>query len=251
MKVLFFLSIFRNNYYTCERDENLPNCKLDGIGGYIVKNWLHAILMISIILVGGCQVNNEDQTKKPSEMNPEELPDVRAFEDEFTRGFLQSTEETRPGYYPFLSRTRKYEMDFPAGGIVGQRGYSREKDRFESFIIGVAQNEIESSIDIKYMPDNQGEEIVALDMLTASFGRDLDFEKSELEGRNIYFSPFTLENGDFGYAAYIQNTINTGGLYIFYLSGCTTEEKCSEVKEEEQSAIMNWLNTIEFTNERE
>ena len=52
-------------------------------------------------------MNNGDQDIKLSEMNPEDLPDVRAFEDEFTRGILQSTEETRSGYYPFFIRDEK------------------------------------------------------------------------------------------------------------------------------------------------
>ncbi|WP_249870812.1 hypothetical protein [Oceanobacillus saliphilus] len=197
-------------------------------------------------------MDNVDQTKKPSEMSPDELPGVRAFEDEFTRGFLQSTEETRPGYYPFLSGTGKYEMDFPAGGVVGDKGYSKEGERFESFIIGVDKSLIESSIDMKYMPDKQGYENVVLDMLSTSMDKDLEFEKAELADRELYFAPFKLENGDFGYVAFIQNTVDIGGIHIFYLSGCTTEEEnCSEIIEEEESTIMNWLKTIEFINESE
>ena len=197
-------------------------------------------------------MNNEDQTKKPSEMNPDELPDGRAFEDEFTRGFLESTEETRPGYYPFLSGTGKYEMDFPSGGVVGNRGYSKEDERFESFAIGVGKTHIESSIDIKYMPDKKGNEIVVLNMLSTSFGKDLDFEKTELKGRDLYFAPFTIENGDFGYVAYIQNTVDIGGVQIFHLSGCTAKEKsCSDVIEDENLNTINWLKTIEFINESE
>lgn len=217
----------------------------------MVKNLVGMIFIVSVILLGGCQVNSENHhTKIPSVVKPEELPDVRAFEDEFTRKFLQSTEETRLGFYPFLSGTGKFKMDFPAEGVVAERGYSKEGDWFETFLIGVAQMEIESSIDIKYMPDNQGEETVALDMITASFGKDLDFDRTELEGRNVYAAPFTLENSNFGYAAYIQNTMSEGGIYIFYLSSCMIEEKkCSVIMEEESLAIRDWLNTIEFINE--
>lgn len=217
-----------------------------------MKKWLQVILMTSIILVGGCQVNNEDQTKNPSELNPEELPDVRAFKDEFTRGFLQSTEETRPGYYPFLSGTGMYEMDFPAGGIVGERGYSIEEKRFESFRIGIEGTEFDSSIILRYMATKKENEKVSLDMLQKSIGNEISFEKIELKGRNVYFAPRELENGDFGYAAYVQNTEDEGGLYIDYLSSCSTEEaRCSEQKDDENTIIMDWLKTIEFINESE
>lgn len=54
----------------------------------MVKNWISMIFIISIILLSGCQVNSEGQLSKSSEMAPDELPDVRAFEDEFTREFF-------------------------------------------------------------------------------------------------------------------------------------------------------------------
>ncbi|MEI3598509.1 hypothetical protein [Oceanobacillus sp. MO10714A] len=197
-------------------------------------------------------MTNEEQTKKPSEMNSDELPDGAAFEDEFTRGFLQSTEETRPGYYPFLSGTGKYEMDFPIGGIIGEIGYSKENERFESFIIGVDHSDFESSIDFKYMPDEKGNEQLILETLSTSIDKKLDFENLELEGRTLYFAPFKLENDDFGYVAYIQNATDTGGIHIFYQSDCIAEEaKCSRLREEENSNIIDWLKTIEFINESE
>lgn len=219
----------------------------------MVKNWLHVIFMTSIILVGGCQVNSEDpQTNKPSEMKTEELPDVRAFEDEFTREFLQSAEETRPGYYPFLSGTGKYEMDFPAGGIIGERGYSKDEKRFESFIIGIEGAEFESSIVLRYMLNKKENEKVSLDMLQKSIGKEISFEKIELKGRNVFFTPQELENGDFGYAAYVQNTEDPGGIYIDYLSSCIVEKtKCSNQKDAERTLIIDWLKTIEFIDESE
>ena len=74
-----------------------------------------ALILILFILLVGCQ-----KELKPSEMNHNDLPDERAFQDEFTRDFLQSIDETRPGYYPFLSRTGKYNMDFPASGVISK-----------------------------------------------------------------------------------------------------------------------------------
>ena len=42
------------------------------------------------------QINNDFKTTDPEKVDPEDLPKVKAFEDEFTRGYLQSTEETGP-----------------------------------------------------------------------------------------------------------------------------------------------------------
>ena len=93
-----------------------------------MKPGARLILIFLMILLGGCQIGKE---VKPSEMHPNDLPDERAFEDEFTRDFIQSVDETRPGYYPFLSKTGKYKMDFPAGGDIIKRAYSINNDSYE------------------------------------------------------------------------------------------------------------------------
>src|SRR5699024_1268974 len=85
--------------------------------------------IVLIILLGGCQMDKDETSTNPSEIDKENLPDVHAFEDEFTRKFLQSTEETEEGFYPFLSKTKKYKMDFPGGGVIDDRAFSiNEKD---------------------------------------------------------------------------------------------------------------------------
>ncbi|GGK08427.1 hypothetical protein GCM10007063_33550 [Lentibacillus kapialis] len=47
-----------------------------------MKYFISILLILSIVTLGGCGMG-QDQSKKPSEMNPEDLPDVRAFNDEF------------------------------------------------------------------------------------------------------------------------------------------------------------------------
>src|SRR5699024_3922117 len=93
------------------------------------------ILIFLMILLGGCQIGKE---VKPSELHPNDLPDERAFQDEFTREFLQSVEETRPGYYAFLSKTGKYEMDFPAGGIISKPAYEIRNRSFEYLDVNIS-----------------------------------------------------------------------------------------------------------------
>ncbi|MGX4668464.1 hypothetical protein JNUCC74_04520 [Cerasibacillus sp. JNUCC 74] len=188
------------------------------------------------------------ETRKPSEMNVEDLPDVRAFQDEFTRNFLQSTEETRSGYYPFLSGTGKYKMDFPAGGIIGEKSYALEKERFESYLIGVQKESVESSVDITYTAEKEGNETVILDMLRKSSNEELKFKKEELQDRELYIASLN-ENGEFGLASYIQNLSGVGGIQVFYVSKCSKEnENCSKDIEKENSLIIDWLKTIQFVN---
>src|SRR5690625_3030569 len=94
-------------------------------------------MVLIIILLGGCQVDKDETSTNPSEIAKEDLPDVHAFNDTFTRDFLQSTEETEEGFYPFLSKTKKYKMDFPAGGVIDNRMYSVKENVHEEVTISI------------------------------------------------------------------------------------------------------------------
>src|SRR5699024_9022676 len=95
------------------------------------------LIMVLITLLGGCQADKDETITNPSEIDKEDLPDVHAFEYEFTRKFLQSTEETEEGFYSFLSKTKKYKMDFPGGGVIDDRMYSVTKNVHEEVTISI------------------------------------------------------------------------------------------------------------------
>src|SRR5699024_9847094 len=102
--------------------------------------------MVLIILLGGCQADKDETSTNPTEIDKGDLPDVHAFEDEFTRDFLQSTEETRDGYYHFVSGTGKYKMDFPSSGVIGDRSYIKKKNEYEEFPIHIKRGQGSRSI---------------------------------------------------------------------------------------------------------
>ncbi|MBD1221844.1 hypothetical protein [Virgibacillus halodenitrificans] len=214
-----------------------------------MKYWLAMLVLFLAVLLGGCQEDKE-QRGKPAKMNVEDLPDVRAFQDEFTREFLQSTEETREGYYLFMSGTGAYKMDFPAGGIVGEKGYALEGERFESFRIGVKEKQIASSINFKYKNEKRNNVEVNLDMLKTSMNKSLQFEKLSLKGKDIYLARFENESGSYGMVGYIQNKLSTGGVSAIYTSECTERPKsCEDINEINNNKMINWLKSIEFVKE--
>src|SRR5699024_5410965 len=94
-------------------------------------------MILIIILLGGCQVDKDETSTNPGEIDKEALPDVHAFVDEFTRDFLQSTEETEEGLYPFLSKTKRYKMDFPGGGVIDDRAFSINEKDYEEVPISI------------------------------------------------------------------------------------------------------------------
>ncbi|WP_085992903.1 hypothetical protein [Oceanobacillus senegalensis] len=187
-------------------------------------------------------------TTYPAEMNPEDLPDVKAFQDEFTREFLQSTEETRPGYYPFLSGKGAYTMDFPANGLMDERSYSNSQG-FEGYLVGVEVEENKGYLlDMNYISYTKlGNEERNLEQLEERSGQELDFEKIELDGRTLYIAQLDYEYESTGYAGYLQNLSDSGGIQIFYTQDCSGGDKvCQEKMQQERESVVAWIKSIQF-----
>lgn len=211
----------------------------------------YIILIISIALVGGCQVNGEDMTtKNPSEMNPDKLPDVSAFNDEFTRGFLQSIEERKSGYYPFLSGTGKYEMDFPEGGTIDPYGYAIKETDYEGLFIGVDEGEFHSAIRLNYFSyDEKGQEDMKLDWINGRVNQELEYESFTSENSTLYLSYFETEMY-YGYAGFLQNEVENGGIEIIYQSECVAgKEKCETTIPESINVMREQIESIRFITE--
>lgn len=72
----------------------------------------------------------------------------------------------------------------------------------------------------------------------------LDFEKVTQDGSEGYYARFTYHDL-FGYSAYIQNTNESGGIFIKYSIQCQQSTKaCSDQSKED--ALINWLKSIKF-----
>jgi hypothetical protein len=119
----------------------------------------------------------------------------KAFQDEFTRSFLQSVDETSPGYYPFLSGTGAYEMEFPAQGIIGKRGYSIRDNSYEQLAIGFGDDQtgINSTIQINYFAAMiSGSEEINMESVAARAGRDLEFEEIKTAEQTLFIAPYQI-----------------------------------------------------------
>src|SRR5699024_7155971 len=198
-----------------------------------MKHILRTILLTSVIVLGACQMDKSgtvDGEESPEKsMDTEALPDVRAFQDEFTRGFLQSREETRPGYYPFLSGTEAFKMDFPAEGKLGERSYNIKDKSFEVLLIDVGSEDSNfvHNITVNYYSHLEEElhKKGRLGQLQSSVGEELDFERIETDNHINYISKFESDNKvgsleNYGYAALVFNNKGLGGIKIVCESNC-------------------------------
>ena len=211
-----------------------------------MKLGITIMLIFFSVLLGGCQIGKE---VVPSEMHPSDLPDERAFQDEFTREFLQSVEETRPGYYPFLSKTGKYKMDFPADAVIGKQGYTLKESHFEALIGGI-EGKMFAGFTLFYHGENDLENIeIHLDWFQGRIGKKLEYEVFENDHLRMYYKHFQRGNFDKN-VAYVQNLQDSGSIEIIFTVECTTFNDCNESHVDRiQQDFLNWIKSIKFINE--
>ena len=210
------------------------------------------MILLVVIVLGGCQLGNSNKNQKPSEMDAEDLPDVEAFNDEFTRDFLQSVEETEEGFYPFLSGTGKYKMDFPAGGVIDDKMYTNRDNIHEDVPISI-EDDTGFGMSVLYFSDDNKKLLEDnLDAFKTRLGYEGEFEKLEKSNRTIYYA--NQEDDVFRtYAAYILNGKNSGAIEVIYNIDCQDEKEeiCEKNKESDKERALKWIESVEFINGEE
>ena len=210
------------------------------------------MILLVVIVLGGCQLGNSDKNQKPSEMDAEDLPDVEAFNDEFTRDFLQLVEETEEGFYPFLSGTGKYKMNFPAGGVIDDKMYTNRDNIHEDVPISI-EDDTGFGMSVLYFSDDNKKLLEDnLDAFKTRLGYEGEFEKLEKSNRTIYYA--NQEDDVFRtYAAYILNGKNSGAIEVIYNIDCQDEKEeiCEKNKESDKERALKWIESVEFINGEE
>ena len=210
------------------------------------------IALILIFILTGCALG---ESPLPSEMDPKDLPDGRAFEDEFTRSLLQSTEEVIPGYYPFLAKNGRWEMAFPENGLTGSQSYiSKQNTESIVFTDWKEVKDISATIDVKfYSYFKPGDVETKQRSLQSNIKLPLTFKEVDGEGQTYYISSFEKKLDEetdiekYGYAAYIQNENEAGGIFVIYSLYCHSD--CADTIKEELEEAYDWIKTIQFLDE--
>ncbi|WP_336883191.1 hypothetical protein [Priestia koreensis] len=213
------------------------------------------LLLVSTLLLGGCQAKSNAHgqgEQKPSEMKKEDLPKTRAFQDSFTRTFLTSTKEVKKGYYPFESKTKRYTMDFPTGGIVSDIDYQQKKNDFEFLLAGISyEDQSGGSLDLTYdsgiVNKNVKYELFAL---KAKASGTTEFKKMNIENKIVYWMPVNLSDGYYTYTGYIHPKGKNGGVEVIYSSKCQSENGiCKSFNvDTAQSRFMSIIRSVKFTD---
>ncbi|MBU8854098.1 hypothetical protein BGM24_19145 [Bacillus sp. FJAT-26377] len=147
---------------------------------------LPAIITGVAILIGGIWMINESR-----------YPNVPAFDDHFTRKFLNKDKKVGDGFYEFKSKTGQYTMWFPEGyRLLSENGdYARDNKDFEQWeAVPSSENKVyRGAIYVRMAKDNKRNH---QDYLESFFKDHLISEQPKLikTGKTeIYFSSAHFE----------------------------------------------------------
>jgi hypothetical protein len=217
-----------------------------------VKTKFLILILLTAFVLGGCSMSNGKGSASPSEMDPKDLPDVPAFQDEFTRDFLKSTEPVREGYYPLEGLSGKFTMDFPEDMYIGSKSYERSSDdSCESLNISHKDEsrDLFTNIRFRYYGFMSSEESIK-DGMSSKTDTELEFHpiSSDIEGQTTEIADY--DSGTYpGLAAVIWND-NNENIQVFSSFICgddISQEECTKLVEEEKEKMTEIYSSIKLT----
>ena len=218
---------------------------------------MRKILFICIsitILMAGCNLLSFE--KDISEMDPKDLPDVPAFQDDFTREFMASTEEVGDGYYVFQSKTGGFTMMYPGDAKMNPRYYEINNEYFESIRFGSDHEKITGdtySVRMMYYKGEKAKDHKRvqrhLDNLIDYNG---DYEKTEYQDKIIYYAtkkfiPQDTEGIDYDFFGVIKSKSSDQAISYLYTIYC--DKGCNYDEGRIEQHVKKLMNSIEFINE--
>ncbi|MHA6165807.1 lipoprotein YvcA [Bacillus mojavensis] len=234
-----------------------------------MKKIIYICFSLLLALTGGCSMNdneknsknNENKTEavKPKDMDPKDLPQVPAFQDERTREYMVSTKEEEPGYYLLESKLKGFRMLFPADGEyvpdMSSTGDNEETIVFDSFN---KKTNIQYDGQLDYHQDKSfaNDKDTMLDIVSGRNGYKGKYGERELSDKIVYSaqkkSVFDDVDGKNNYSyrffGYVKSTKKDylGIEYSFRFACYKDEEPCSFKEEEARQKVQKIIDSITF-----
>ncbi|MGM0949891.1 MAG: lipoprotein YvcA [Bacillota bacterium] len=229
------------------------------------------LISISLLfaLTGGCSINDYEKNStidnktgavKPKDTDPQDLPQVPAFQDEKTREYMVSTKEEEPGYYLLESKLKGFRMLFPADGeylpdYSTSNGKNSESIGFQSYN---EKSNILLDAQISYY--NKSSFInnleTMLHQISNENGYKGDFKKEKTDGKTVYTASkkSTFKNSDrknnysFGYFGYIKSSDEEClGIVYSFIVRCKKDDKpCALDEDQAKEKTDTLIHSITF-----
>ncbi|APH05001.1 hypothetical protein A9C19_09710 [Bacillus weihaiensis] len=203
-------------------------------------------LICTLIFAGGCSMKKE--------VDSMELPNTKAFQDEFTRSLLDSPKEVEEGYYLFKSDTGGYSMLWPKDAVTdGPPFYQRTKDSFEKIRFYERNEEKNYRYSFSTTYSTYGESAIesSLGILSDSVSYNGDYELIETEKTRIRFAKLEeplIHSTAYFFFGYITSKESEKGLEYIYTSQCLEKSlsNCNIDVEKEEKKALSYMKTVQF-----
>ncbi|WP_152658124.1 hypothetical protein [Oceanobacillus sp. CFH 90083] len=220
------------------------------------KLTIYSVLLLLLILgLGGCKdMGGEEKEENIMEMSVEELPDVTAFRDEFTREFMISTEPIKEGYYLFQSKTGGYTMMYPENARLDNLYYESPSDGYEAiqYTENVEEKEYEYVVRVTYNHGERANNLEELKVLMESrTNYNGEYETIDSEDKIINYATTDSVSRKGGRISYqflgiIQSPKNNQSLSYNYNIVTHTENNIDLDNIEEE--VLEMIESVEFRN---
>lgn len=212
-----------------------------------MKKIIYICFSLLLALTGGCSMNENDKNStndnkteavKPKDMDPKDLPQVPAFQDEKTREYMVSTKEEEPGYYLLESKLKGFRMLFPEDGeylpdYSASNGENSESIGFQSYN---EKSNILLDAQISYYNKSSfiNEPETMLDQISNENGYKGNFKKQQTDGKVVYAATkkSNFKNSDrkynfsYRYFGYIKsNEEEYLGIVYSFIVRCKKDDK--------------------------
>ncbi|WDF02179.1 hypothetical protein [Shouchella hunanensis] len=226
------------------------------------KSKLLLVVVLSM-LVGGCgQMDSsleEEAEKTPAEMDPADVPQIDAFQNEYSRELMVSTEPVAEGFYLMRSKIDAFTIWFPEEAVFMDNASGVDGDHYEKISFAYESEEENRGylIDFQYNYSGYAERPDwLLDNLRNRWSYEEEWKEIDDENGRIYYG-YTIE--DFkghqnhvfmGYKVSSQEAPQ--GIEFLYISSCVDEEaeSCQMDFEEEEEYVLQWMKSIQFSGTR-
>jgi hypothetical protein len=213
------------------------------------------ILAFLILILGGCNVMNNSNSGSPKNQT-NELPDTLAFQDEFTRDFLASSEEVEDGYYLFESQTNGFTMLFPVNARMGRAFYQWGDYKEDIEIYEHNEDENEGyNLRINYYDEESTNWTDSyLSLLSNTNGFEGEFEELEVNDNSIHYAEFIEKVNDknngsfFVFISYIKSNNSNKALTFSYGVRCLDESKVCHLNiDTERDKAKKLMESVKFS----
>ena len=202
------------------------------------------------------KTNDNPDTNSTTNAQVEEVQ-TAALQDDFTKEFIPSTEETEEGYYTFESGVGGYTMLYPVNALMDQAYYQYRGQDFEAFYFWESKEKENSRYYVQgTFEDEESTEWndSYLNLLIGSANLNIeDFEHYEMNGNDVYFAPYIHEINDnkngffYNFFSFVKDQDSNKAMSIIYGANCLEEDQeCSLDMEKERKKAEKIIHSIRF-----